>query len=462
MKKLLLAFSCLVTGFITEAQNFCNTNGNLIIYSNYDGGVLNINIDENIPNIKIGIVSYEAIEINITGTYAANVTAVHYAGYNDPNDGCGQGVTTTVINSTGSTNTIAIAPPATLANQYGYGSIICAAYSCDNGVNQGGCNTADQIEDYFLTYFSGSVLRSHMLQYNCFATTQNISDGGSCCAGVVPPLGLSIDQVAPTCNSGCNGSLTAEGIGGTGPYTYQWTGGPATDVWSGLCAGTYTVTVTDDLGATATETVTLTEPAAIDTVLYDTACQTYTWASNGMTYTTSGTYLDTVAGTNGCDSFLTLELTIGAGVNVAVTQTSTTFTATQTGATYQWIECPAFTSVSGATAQSYSPGNNNTYAVIVTYQGCSDTSACYSLLPINVEHVAVTSEFNIYPNPAHNEVFIESAITEGEYIITDQLGKEVLRGSLTGNRTAISISGLAQGLYFMKVNDTQPVKLLKQ
>lgn len=461
MKKLLLAFCCICSGFVSQAQSFCDPNGNLIIYTNYDGGTLNIDIDENIPNIKIGVVSYAALEVNIIGTYASNVTEVVYAGFNGGNGGC-NGVNATVINSTGSTNVINTLPPEVLSNPNGAGSntIVCA-YSCDLMTWQGGCNTADEVESYFLDQFPGSVVRSHKTQYGCYTTTQLISTGGTCCA-TPQPVTASITPADPTCFSSCNGSVTASGSGGTGPYTYQWTGGPATDVWSNLCAGTYTVTVTDDLGATATETVTLTEPAAIDTVLYDTACQTYTWASNGMTYTTSGTYLDTVVATNGCDSFLTLELTIGTGVNVAVTQTSTTFTATQTDATYQWIACPAFTSVSGATAQSYSPGNNNTYAVIVTYQGCSDTSACYSLLPINVAHVAVSSEFNVYPNPAHNEMFIESAITEGEYIITDQLGKEVLRGSLTGNKTSISISGLAQGLYFMKVNDTQPIKLIKQ
>ncbi len=459
MKKFLLAFSCLLlTGIAAKAQTFCNPNGNLIIYSNYDGGNLTINVDVNIPNLKIGVVSYEAANIIITGTYASNVTDVVWAGFNATNNHCNF-PGPTAITSSGSNNVINTLPPATLSNPNGSNSIIYS-YACDNtGTNPGG-NTPDQVEHYFTTMFPGSSVRYHKSQYGCWGA-ELVSGGGNCC-GTPVTLSVGITPTNPACAGACTGSVVASASNGTAPYDYQWTGGPATASWSNLCAGTYTVTVTDDLGATATQTVTLTDPAVLQSTTTTTACQTYTWASNGTTYTMGGTYLDTVQSTTGCDSFLTLNLTIGTGVNVAVTQTSTTFTATQTGATYQWVQCPAFTSVSGATAQSYSPGNNNTYAAIVTYQGCSDTSACYTLLPINVAHVAVISEFNIYPNPAYDLVFIESAITKGEYIITDQLGKIVLRGSLTGNRTEISMNTLAQGLYFMKVNDTQPVKLVKQ
>lgn len=60
MKLLTLIFSLLFSGTL-YAQVICNPNGNLILYTNYDGGPLNIVIDQNIPNIRIGIVSYEAV-----------------------------------------------------------------------------------------------------------------------------------------------------------------------------------------------------------------------------------------------------------------------------------------------------------------------------------------------------------------------------------------------------------------
>jgi hypothetical protein len=459
MKKLLLAFGFLVfTGVISKAQSFCDPNGNLIIFSNYDGGILNIDVDVNVPNIKIGVVSYEAIQINITGTYAANVTEVHYAGYNDPNDGCNQGVTTTVINSTGSSNSIVFAPPVTISNNYGYSSIICAAYSCDNNVSQGGCNTADQIEGYFLTHFSGSVIRSHTLQYGCFTNPQLVSAGGNCC-GSVTALTAQATATSQTCNNSCNAVATASAVGGTGPYAYQWTGGPATAVWSGLCAGTYTVTVTDAAMATDTQTVVIANPPVQSSTIAQTACMSYTF--NSVTYNASGVYYDTLAGTGGCDSFITLNLTIGQGVNVNTSLNGGVLTSAQANATYKWVKCPNYTTIAGATAQSYTPTQSGSYAVIVTYQGCTDTSACANVIPTGVNNIATTQEYNVYPNPAHNEVYVESARASGAYKITDQLGRVVLQGSISGNRTSISVAELSTGLYFLSINDTAPVKLFK-
>jgi hypothetical protein len=196
MKKIYFFFALLLSGNIINAQTFfCDTTSNVVIFSNYDGGVLNINVDQNIPNLKIGICSYEASQINISGTYAANVTKVWYAGYNGTNDNCNLGVTNTTISGVpNSVDTITIYPPATMNDPNGWSNMICG-YQCDSTTNQGGCNTAEQIVHFFLTKFGGS-LRYHRIQYSCWPSqTANISMGGNCC---IVPLTLSASQsVAP-------------------------------------------------------------------------------------------------------------------------------------------------------------------------------------------------------------------------------------------------------------------------
>lgn len=181
MKKIYaLLFSVLLSSAAFAQAGACSPTGNLLIITNYDGGILNINVDANIPNLKIGVCSYESIQINITGAFAGNVTGVAYAGYNANNDNCATGVTNTSIVGAGSATTnITLLPAATLANPNGYGLIVCG-YSCSTTTNQGGCNTVDQIENYFLNFFPGSVLYAHKVQYACWATTQIVSSGGCC------------------------------------------------------------------------------------------------------------------------------------------------------------------------------------------------------------------------------------------------------------------------------------------
>ena len=55
----------------------------------------------------------------------------------------------------------------------------------------------------------------------------------------------------PTCTGTCNGNATVDVTGGTSPYIYNWSNGGVTQTITGLCAGTYSVTVTDAHGCVA-------------------------------------------------------------------------------------------------------------------------------------------------------------------------------------------------------------------
>ena len=193
MKKLYFILF-LFAGLKIAAQNsICNPNGNIIIYSNYDGGKITINVDQNIPNLKIGIVTYESVQITLTGPYLANVTEVLYAGYNGSNDNCSLGVTNTTISGvTNNVDSITLFPAADYNNPNGYSYIICN-YSCDNMTNQGGCNTPDQIVAYFQAAFGETTgsLYYHHTQYNCWNGTYNVSSGGNCC---IVPVSTSIGE----------------------------------------------------------------------------------------------------------------------------------------------------------------------------------------------------------------------------------------------------------------------------
>lgn len=131
-------------------------------------------------------------------------------------------------------------------------------------------------------------------------------------------------QTNASCFGNCDGSAMAVGIGGAFPYTFAWSTGSTVASVNNLCAGTYTVTVTDAAQNTGTGSVTIVQPnqltvtvetenqicgvapdgAAFASVTGGTAPFTYNWSNNasGSTITglAEGPYTVTVTDFNGC------------------------------------------------------------------------------------------------------------------------------------------------------------------
>ncbi len=78
-------------------------------------------------------------------------------------------------------------------------------------------------------------------------------------------LSVSTTVTNVSCHGESNGSAAAMASQGTTPYTYYWHGGATNSTETGLTAGTYTITVTDNDGITGKAKVTITQPAALPT-----------------------------------------------------------------------------------------------------------------------------------------------------------------------------------------------------
>ncbi|MFN0015932.1 MAG: HYR domain-containing protein [Saprospiraceae bacterium] len=82
--------------------------------------------------------------------------------------------------------------------------------------------------------------------------------GGAC------NLAASATSSNPLCFQSADGSATALPLGGTSPFSYQWSNNATEQTAEGLSSGTYTVVVTDANGCQFTTTATLADPAPVE------------------------------------------------------------------------------------------------------------------------------------------------------------------------------------------------------
>lgn len=213
----------------------------------------------------------------------------------------------------------------------------------------------------------------------------------------------------------------------------------------------YTWVITPNMSGYASlrEITCFTNCTPTSSAINQTSCNNYVSPSGNYTWTSSGIYNDTIINAGGCDSILTLNVTIN-NANASATQNGTTITATATGAQYQWLNCPSMSPVPGATNQSYTASVNGNYAVIVTQNGCSDTSNCFSINSVNIYENMNEDQIILSPNPCSEYLFIESAFPVQRIEITDLRGRIVFQTYEVNEQ--IDLSKLRSGIYFVWMN----------
>jgi len=181
------------------------------------------------------------------------------------------------------------------------------------------------------------------------------------------------------------------------------------------------------------------------------ACLGYASPSGNYIWTTSGTYSDTIIGGtfNGCDSIFTINLTIN-GSDTSVFNFDPTLISNELSASYQWIDCNTLLPIVGDTNQSFTAPSNGSYAVVLTKNGCSDTSACITITNVGIGENVLSSSISIHPNPTSNQLIISSKQVKMDAIkIIDVAGKLVSSKTLKNN--AIDVVDLPKGIYFIQL-----------
>lgn len=188
---------------------------------------------------------------------------------------------------------------------------------------------------------------------------------------------------------------------------------------------------------------------------YAEACGSFTWSLNGETYTVSGTYADTLA-LAGCDSVHKLVLVIG---NPAFSNGIQVFgdelVCTQPdGDLYEWVDCNnGNTILQTGTDPYFYPWNPGSYAVTVYMDGCMNTSACYGFLVDLGVTESESDVFKIFPNPVLDKFQIQAtgAAEIQRVAVADLNGREIYAASVTGTAVTVPAPDWKPGVYFVRV-----------
>ena len=329
--------------------------------------------------------------------------------------------------------------------------------------------------------------------YSLIVTDDNMcTDTAQYIVGSAPQITVSANQTNPLCYGMTTGALDVTSGGGVGGLTYAWVHGPTTEDVSGLGAGHYQLTVTDNDGCTEIMNWDIVTPDSLEvfsnynnvmcfgeadgdidaSVLGGTAPYTYQWSHGPTTQDVmnldGGTYQLVVTDTNGCSATTTwfiLEPAMLFG-NMETTPTifpnpnNGTATATPSGGfapyTYQWND-PAMQTDSIAVGLGV-----GWYTVTITdNNNCEWTDSIYVDM-FNSVAEELENSLIVYPQPAIDQLSVEAADVIVQVELFDLSGRILSKRLGTGEkRLVLDTEPYATGSYVIRVRFENGQELMR-
>jgi len=219
----------------------------------------------------------------------------------------------------------------------------------------------------------------------------------------------------------------------------------------------YTQIFTNSVGCDSVLTLDVVVNNSTSSTVAVSACNSYFWSSTNRTYNATGIYDTTFTTVTGCDSLVSLDLTITSNSTI-VQQNGFRLTVAQTNATYQWLDCNNGNAVIiGETGRLFTAQQNGSYAVEVSRGNCLDTSSCILVTSVGLNSVDETSnEIKIYPNPNNGSFFIDapSNLLKNKVVLVYNVqGKMVYSGTLENGKKQINLDDIESGIYLLRVGE---------
>ena len=219
--------------------------------------------------------------------------------------------------------------------------------------------------------------------------------------------------------------------------------------WNGIVftqAGTQTVTLSTVSGCDSVVAMTLTVNQPTTGIDEQEACDAFAWI-DGTVYTEStNTPTFTLTNAAGCDSVVTLHLTIHESVTI-----DAYLTIQESDLPYTYGD----TTFEPGTVQS---GDYTFY--FTTAYGCDSIIVLHLTVETGIDNYALTASMNVYPNPTTDKVNVQltvgnESLSDGEIQLYDMYGKWLQTVKVTGKVTEIDLSSFAAGVYFVKAVEGQ-------
>jgi len=226
--------------------------------------------------------------------------------------------------------------------------------------------------------------------------------------------------------------------------------------------GNYTNTLSDMNGCDSIVTLDLTLNPTSNTPLIETICEGESFMVGSVTYTTPGNYTNTLSNMYGCDSVVSLDLTVHT-IDLGVSINGTVLEADQTGSvSYQWLNCSDYSIINSATQQTYNAVSNGDYAVELTSNGCVDTTDCLTVSGIGTVELA-NSTFTVLPNPFTDKIVIDfhNEVQNGTLQLVNALGQVILKKDFNNWYLELETSTVNSGTYYLILNLKTGVKTVK-
>jgi L-lactate utilization protein LutB len=120
--------------------------------------------------------------------------------------------------------------------------------------------------------------------------------------------------------------------------------------------------------------------------------------------------------------------------------------------------------VPGQMSSIFTPTTNGIYAVIVTQNGCSDTSSCFTVSGIDLDENDIILKLKVIPNPNHGDFKLirSDSNNESELIIYSSDAKVIYRGNWSAGKDEKKLNlDLSPGIYHAALTDRNQALFFK-